>query len=108
MYAMRRGIMPCCYAREPIATWDEQGDRPLDEFLQDVFNGPAYQEIRSELAVGRLADYCLNTPSCPILRQKRQAGEVEVAGNRLERRTFAEPERLPMVPLEALQRKQAG
>ncbi len=105
LYVLRRGIMPCCHATEPIATWDQQQGRPLEEFLRDVFNGPAYQEIRRELAAGRLADYCLNTPSCPILKRMQQEGQVETPLAAWQRRAVGKPDDipiLPLVPLEAL------
>lgn len=69
LYALSRGIMPCCYATEPLARWQDQGDRSLEEFLRDVFNSDEYQTLRRELAAGRLAPYCLNTPSCPVLKR---------------------------------------
>lgn len=99
MYAMRRGVMPCCYATEPLARWDEQGDRPLEVFLQDVFNGPAYQQLRSELAAGRLAEYCQRTPSCPVLQ--RMNSHPQAAG-RVEERPAAAGPSLPLVPVESL------
>ena len=106
LYVLRRGIMPCCYATAPIATWDQQRGRPLDEFLGEVFNGPKYQEIRGELAAGRLAEYCLNTPSCPILKQKLHDNSLTAPLNGLERQMFAAPSAcgasLPLVPLENL------
>lgn len=71
LYVLNRGVMPCCYATDPIAKWEDQGDRTVDQFLTDTFNSPAYQDIRRELAAGRLSSYCRNTPSCPVL--KRQA-----------------------------------
>jgi MoaA/NifB/PqqE/SkfB family radical SAM enzyme len=74
-YVLARGIFPCCYGTEPIAKWQDQGDRSIAQFLRDTFNSPGYQNIRSELAAGRLAEYCLNTPSCPLL--KRMNGERE-------------------------------
>jgi MoaA/NifB/PqqE/SkfB family radical SAM enzyme len=76
LYALARGIMPCCYATEPLAKWQERGNRSLDEFLRDIFNSGEYQNLRRELAAGRLAPYCRNTPSCPVL--KRQAAESAV------------------------------
>jgi MoaA/NifB/PqqE/SkfB family radical SAM enzyme len=69
LYVLGRGIMPCCYATEPLAKWEDQGNRSLDQFLQDTFNSPKYQDLRSELAAGRLATYCRNTPSCPVLKR---------------------------------------
>jgi hypothetical protein len=81
MYVLSRGIMPCCYATEPLARWTDQGDRSLEQFLRDVFNGPAYQEIRRELAAGRLSNYCQRTASCPIVKQRRADGQLDVPPN---------------------------
>lgn len=69
MYPLARGIFPCCYGTEPLAKWQDQGDRPLDQFLQDVFNSPDYQHLRRELAAGRLASYCEKSPSCPVIKR---------------------------------------
>jgi MoaA/NifB/PqqE/SkfB family radical SAM enzyme len=106
LYVLGRGIMPCCYATQPIAAWHERGDRPLDAFLRDVFNGPLYREIRGELAAGRLSDYCRNTPSCPILKSMQREGLVAAPQNAYQRRALAESSRgqrpLPLVPLETL------
>jgi MoaA/NifB/PqqE/SkfB family radical SAM enzyme len=106
LYVLRRGIMPCCYATEPIANWSEQRGRPLDEFLADVFNGPRYQEIRGELAAGRLAEYCRNTPSCPILQQQLRDNAVAAPLNAWQRQMFAAPSACASsqswVPLESL------
>jgi molybdenum cofactor biosynthesis enzyme MoaA len=83
LYVLRRGIMPCCYATRPLATWDQQQGRPMDQFLREVFNGPAYQEIRSGLAAGDMPEYCRNTPSCPILKNLQQQGLLELSGENL-------------------------
>jgi molybdenum cofactor biosynthesis enzyme MoaA len=111
LYMLRRGIMPCCFATDPIATWDEQQGRPLDEFLHDVFNSAAYQEIRSELAAGRLSHYCRNTPSCPILKAKQQQGLIEISDNLFQRHAIVPPPHhglsLPIVPIEVLTRGSA-
>ena len=84
LYVLSRGIMPCCYATEPLARWQEQGERSLDEFLRDVFNSDEYQTLRRELAAGRLAPYCANTPSCPVAKR------------RAEQRPLAHPIHSPM------------
>jgi hypothetical protein len=76
LYVLRRGIMPCCYGKVPVATWDEQGDRPLDVFLRSVLNSPKLQEIRGDLARGQLSNYCLRSPSCPIVKQARAEGRL--------------------------------
>jgi MoaA/NifB/PqqE/SkfB family radical SAM enzyme len=74
LYVLNRGVMPCCYATKPLAKWEEQGDRPLQEFLRDTFNSEEYQHIRAELAAGQLAKYCKDTPSCPVLKRMLHAG----------------------------------
>ena len=111
MYVLRRGIMPCCYATEPIARWSERQGRPLDEFVEAVFNGPVYQEIRAELAAGRLSDYCRNTPSCPILKDMQAKGLVDTRQNVYQLRALTDAGTAengpswPMVPLTALTRR---
>jgi len=101
MYFLRRGIMPCCYGVEPLATWDQQGDRSIGEFLGDVFNGETLTEIRAELAEGRLAPYCVNTPSCPIVKTMKLQGLIDPSVNMAG---IAAPKSgpLPMVTLESL------
>lgn len=71
-YMLRRGIMPCCYGYRPLATWDQQGQRTLAEFLQDVFNGPELRHIRAELAAGRLPEYCRGCQNCPVTQRLEQ------------------------------------
>jgi MoaA/NifB/PqqE/SkfB family radical SAM enzyme len=65
LYVLRRGIYPCCYGGQPIAGMDDHAA---------AWNGPAIQEIRRELAAGRFARYCLESPACPIVR-KAAAGD---------------------------------
>lgn len=97
LYMLRRGIMPCCYGFEPLVPLDQQGNRTLEQFLQDVFNGPEMQHIRSELAAGRLAAYCRNSQSCPITKRLGQGrGEPAAAEPQEERATLA---LLPIVTL---------
>ena len=86
------------------------GDRPLDEFLHEAFNGPVYQETRREPAAGRLSQHCRSTPSCPIHKRRQQQGLVQTAHNVCQRRALStEPapdeQELPLVPLEALRRR---
>ena len=69
IYALNRGIRPCGFAKEPIAAWSEQGDRPLPRFLREVFNGPRYREIRKALAARTLPEFCRKCKSCPIVRR---------------------------------------
>jgi MoaA/NifB/PqqE/SkfB family radical SAM enzyme len=102
LYVLRRGIMPCCYATQPLARWDEQGDRTLEQFLKDVWNGPALQEIREELAAGRLAEYCLDTPSCPILKRHARDGITPGLAEPIFAPNQGNPPLLPMIPIETL------
>jgi hypothetical protein len=83
LYVLRRGIMPCCYATRPLATWDQQQGRPLDQFLRDVLNSAAFQDIRMHLAAGELSEYCRSTPSCPILKNMQQQGRIATSGHNL-------------------------
>jgi MoaA/NifB/PqqE/SkfB family radical SAM enzyme len=112
LYVLWRGVMPCCYATQPLARWEEQGDRPLEQFLQDVWNGPQFQHIRAELAGGRLAEYCRNTPSCPILKRHARDGVTPGLTEPVFTPTFLTPTPLsphplrlpplPMLPIESL------
>ena len=47
LYVLNRGIMPCAFGARPLAKWNQQGNRKLDDFLRDVFNSDEYQEIRT-------------------------------------------------------------
>jgi len=78
IYVLRRGIMGCCFAKEPVARANKNSEG-LDEFLREVFNNEKYQEIRSSLARGELPGYCLNSPSCPIVK-KAKNNRQETAG----------------------------
>jgi MoaA/NifB/PqqE/SkfB family radical SAM enzyme len=71
IHVLDRGIAVCLFSRTmPIARWSERGERPLEEFLWDVWNGERYREIRSSLAHGHLPELCLNARSCPIVRRR--------------------------------------
>lgn len=67
LYILRRGILPCCYGGTPIADMDGYAD---------VWNSDTLREIRAELAAGRFHKYCLDSPSCPIVRKNEHAGEL--------------------------------
>jgi hypothetical protein len=68
LYVLNRGILPCCFGRKPLARWSERGSRPLQEFVDDTFNGAALQEIRRALASGVFPQYCMSSVGCPIIR----------------------------------------
>lgn len=91
MYVLQRGIMPCCFGNQPLATFDQQGGRTLEQFLQDVFNGPELVHIRSELAAGRLPEYCRTCQNCPVT-------------SRLGQRAVASP----LLPIISLDESPAG
>ncbi len=104
LYVLRRGIFPCSFASKPIARWNEQGDRPLEQFLGDVYNGPVNQALRAELSAGRLPQYCQDSPSCPITKRmlsRQPAFASEWSAD------DAMP-MLPMVSLESLTQSRAA
>jgi hypothetical protein len=90
MNVLNRGIIACCNNKvDRLAEWSERGDRSLEQFLTDVWNGPAYQKLRASLAQGKLPEICRNAGSCSIvarhLRSERErdggAAELRAASN---------------------------
>ena len=69
LYVLHRGIMPCCFSKSPLFTWDELRDKTLAQFVKDAWNSPVIQEIRVALAQHRLHERCAETKSCPIVRK---------------------------------------
>ena len=69
LYVLHRGIMPCCFSKSPLFTWDELRDKTLAQFVKDAWNSPVIQEIRVALAQQRLHERCAETKSCPIVRK---------------------------------------
>jgi hypothetical protein len=74
-YLLNRGIMPCCYGRDPIATWDQIDQTDLEGGIKSALNSAPMQELRRDLAAGRLGSYCEKTHSCPIVKA-RMAGST--------------------------------
>jgi MoaA/NifB/PqqE/SkfB family radical SAM enzyme len=70
LYFFKRGIAPCCFGARPLFNPDDKGDLSLEEFLWQVWNSTPFQEIRSHLARGELAPYCLEHRSCTIVQQR--------------------------------------
>ena len=69
--AEKRGLAMCVFNHSAIvARWSEQGQRSMEQFLFDVWNGEVYREIRSDLAQGKFARQCV--ASCPIARRTSQ------------------------------------
>jgi hypothetical protein len=67
LYILRRGVMPCCHGKRPIAKMDE---------YREAWNSTLLQEIRRDLVAGTLHAYCLESTSCPIVRKAVASGEV--------------------------------
>lgn len=76
LYILRRGVYPCCYGGHELA--------PMDDY-RAVWNSQPLQEIRGELAAGRLHGYCRQSPACPIVRKMAAAGELSQASAPLSR-----------------------
>jgi molybdenum cofactor biosynthesis enzyme MoaA len=74
LYVLNRGIFPCCFGRKPLAHWNDRGQRSVRQFIEDTFNGEAFQKIRRSLAGGTFPPYCLSTLSCPIVRSATADG----------------------------------
>ena len=72
LYFFRRGVFPCCFGNLPLFAPDRRGDMPLDRFLAHVWNSEPFQEIRAHLARGELSPYCRESPSCLVVKRKRQ------------------------------------
>ena len=75
-YLLNRGIMPCCYGREPIATWDQIDQTDLEAGIKSALNSAPMQELRRDLAAGRLGSYCEKTHSCPIVKARMAEDEA--------------------------------
>jgi MoaA/NifB/PqqE/SkfB family radical SAM enzyme len=74
MNVLNRGIIACCNNKvDRLAEWSERGDRSLEQFLGDVWNAPAYQEMRATLAQGKLPEICRNAGSCSIVARHQRA-----------------------------------
>ena len=70
IYVLKRGIVPCCFSRTPLATWKRRGNRPLIQFVEEFRNGDLMREIREALAVGEFHEMCRNSRDCPIVKRK--------------------------------------
>jgi MoaA/NifB/PqqE/SkfB family radical SAM enzyme len=101
LYILRRGVLPCCYGGEPLA--------PMENY-RTVWNSPAMQGIRGALLQGRFHDYCLKSPSCPIVRKSEHAGllplgqRIRLQGRhvwgRFNRRAGDRPNRYVLLPVK--------
>ena len=64
LYILRRGVLPCCYGHRPLATMGK---------YRDIWNAPILKDIRRHIARCEFHSYCLDSPSCPIVRKARHA-----------------------------------
>jgi MoaA/NifB/PqqE/SkfB family radical SAM enzyme len=69
LYLLNRGIMPCAFAKEPLAAWQDVALEDLERHLAQVFNDPGFRELREALAEQRLPAYCCRFGACPIVRR---------------------------------------
>jgi MoaA/NifB/PqqE/SkfB family radical SAM enzyme len=58
LYASNRGTRHCCFARYPVISWSQRGDKTLAHFLRDAWNSTIFQEIRAALAQRQLHERC--------------------------------------------------
>jgi len=73
IHVLERGIVACLFSRTtPVADWSERGDRTVEQFLMDVWNGDKYREIREKLSAGVLPDLCKQSLSCPLVRKRTE------------------------------------
>ena len=75
LYALKRGLVSCFCFRNPLMPWDQRGNRPLIEFVAEVWNGDLMREIREALATGELHDMCRRTLDCPIVKRRSVGGK---------------------------------
>lgn len=81
-YFLDRGLMPCCYGREPIVRWADVAQDDLEAGLVAAFNSEPYRALRRDLAAGRLGEYCQRTRGCPIVKVMRQPRPEDVPATR--------------------------
>lgn len=77
-YILRRGVSPCCYGYAPIAEMKD---------FKKIWNGLKLQNIRKNLAKGKLSSYCLKSNSCPITQKYSSKQKLDFIG-RMELKLF--------------------
>jgi MoaA/NifB/PqqE/SkfB family radical SAM enzyme len=70
LYVLKRGIVPCCFSMTPLEPWHRRGNRPLIEFVAEVWNGRLMREIREALAAGEFHAMCKMSGDCRIMKRK--------------------------------------
>ncbi|MEX1179952.1 MAG: hypothetical protein WEB63_03955 [Cucumibacter sp.] len=73
-YLLNRGLMPCCYGRDPIVKWSEINTENLASGIEAALNSTPMRDLRRDLASGRLGRYCEATTGCPIVRSLAAKG----------------------------------
>jgi MoaA/NifB/PqqE/SkfB family radical SAM enzyme len=82
MNVLNRGIVVCCHNKsDRLAEWSQRGDRTVEQFLSDVWNGPVYLELRAMLGRGELPPICRTAGNCPIVARhlRSDAGSASAA-----------------------------
>lgn len=65
LYLLDRGYMPCCVGRHPALFKPEDAHLPRRQQIERFLNSPEMQTMRTQLAAGRLPDYCREL-DCPL------------------------------------------
>ena len=52
---------PCCFITDDLSDWRKTG-------LEKLWNGPFMQELRGQMATGKLPGLCRRFPSCPVVQ----------------------------------------
>ena len=53
--------VPCCFITDDLGDWRKTG-------LEKMWNGPFMQELRRQMATGKLPGLCRRFPSCPVVQ----------------------------------------
>ena len=53
--------VPCCFISDDLGDWRKTG-------LEKLWNGPFMQDLRGQMATGKLPDPCRRFPSCPVVQ----------------------------------------
>ncbi len=75
-YLLNRGIMPCCYGREPMVSWSEVDQSNLEAGITQAINSEPFRQLRRDLRAGRLGAYCERAQGCPVVKARRHAASI--------------------------------
>jgi MoaA/NifB/PqqE/SkfB family radical SAM enzyme len=67
MYATTNGPNICQYSRyRPLTDWRAVNEYSVENFLESIWNGEEYRQIRAALAQHRLPERCREALACPV------------------------------------------